>query len=73
MKRWIINVLIALDRLVNALLGGDPRETLSSRMGKARERCPVCYWICRGLHWLDPSHCDDARNDDAGDRAIWRW
>ena len=34
--KWIWNILIAFDRGVNALLGGDPEETLSSRAGKAR-------------------------------------
>lgn len=28
------NILIAIDQLVNTLCGGDPDETLSSRMGK---------------------------------------
>ena len=28
------NVLVAIDQLFNTILGGDPDETLSSRMGK---------------------------------------
>ncbi len=31
MKAWIINILIALDQLANAVLQGAPDETLSSR------------------------------------------
>jgi hypothetical protein len=34
MKRYIWNLLISIDQLFNVLLGGDPDETMSSRMGK---------------------------------------
>lgn len=30
MKRYILNVLIAIDQLVNVLIGGRPDETLSA-------------------------------------------
>lgn len=33
-KRYIWNVLIAIDQFFNTVLGGDPDETMSSRMGK---------------------------------------
>ena len=35
MGSYFKNVLIGIDQLVNALLGGDPDETVSSRVGKA--------------------------------------
>jgi hypothetical protein len=31
----LIRVLIAIDQVVNAMLGGDPRETLSGSAGRA--------------------------------------
>lgn len=34
MKRYIWNLLIAIDQLANAVFGGDPDETISSRLGK---------------------------------------
>lgn len=34
MKKYLYNILIGIDQLVNALLGGDPDETISSRLGK---------------------------------------
>ena len=34
MKWYVWNVLIGLDQFCNAILGGDPDETMSSRMGK---------------------------------------
>ena len=63
-KRWLANVIIAtIDIVPNAILGGAPDETLSSRMGRAKDR-PKGFgpWlsrtICKGLDWLDPGHCD---------------
>ena len=34
MKQYIFNLLIAFDQGVNTIFGGDPDETISSRMGK---------------------------------------
>lgn len=34
MKKYFYNILIGIDQLVNAILGGDPDETISSRLGK---------------------------------------
>lgn len=34
MKKYIFNLLIAFDQGINTLFGGDPDETVSSRMGK---------------------------------------
>lgn len=43
MKRYFWNVLIGIDQLFNAILGGYPDETISSRMGKhlAKQDSPV--------------------------------
>lgn len=32
--RYVYNVLVALDQFGNAMLGGDPDETISGRLGK---------------------------------------
>ncbi|WP_275098073.1 hypothetical protein [Sedimenticola hydrogenitrophicus] len=71
-RRYGWNLLIALDQLVNALLAGDPDETLSSRMGRAVRdgRCRGCYWICRALHRLDPDHCQKSIEHDEGDDEV---
>lgn len=34
MKRYLLNLLIAADQGWNAALGGDPDETISSRVGR---------------------------------------
>lgn len=65
-KQYFWNLLISIDQLGNALLAGNPDETLSSRMGKAVRdgRCIGCYWICRFLHVLDKNHCQKSIEDD---------
>lgn len=72
-KKYLWNNLLAFDRLVNAMLGGDPEETLSSRMGKRVEKgnCPLCYWICTHfLHRIDPNHCQKSIDRDEGEDEI---
>jgi len=68
---YLKNLAIAVDQFANAVLLGDPDETLSSRMGKAiREgRCRLCQPICRLLDRIDPRpghHCLMAIEDDEG-------
>jgi hypothetical protein len=50
--------LIALDRYANGLLGGDSRETVSSRLGKKKSQCRFCNLVCKVLDWFDEGHCD---------------
>lgn len=35
MRRYLWNLFIAWDQSINTLLGGDPDETISSRVGRA--------------------------------------
>ncbi len=58
-RRWFGTVLIALDQLFNAVLGGAPDETISSRLGRHRAR----WWGragCAVLDRLDADHCRKA-------------
>ncbi len=71
--KYILNILIALDCLCNAILFGDPQETISSRIGKMY----YYYGKKRGIGWLvwllnklDPQHCKDAIDWDEGNRNI---
>ena len=75
MKKYIVNILISVDQLVNTLIGGDPDETISSRAGKqvrdnAKKKGGGWYWLCRALHVIDKNHCIDAIENDEGDRQI---
>jgi hypothetical protein len=70
MKKYIWNILIALDDLMNAFLGGDPQETMSSRMGKhlvKHEKCPVCRFLCKLLNRIQKDHCVKAIEMDRGE------
>jgi hypothetical protein len=52
------NILLALDQFGNALIGGDPDETISRRAGRARNRGERWGCIfCKLLEKIDPRHC----------------
>ena len=58
---WLKAVLIALDQLVNALAGGWPDETLSSRCW--RWHLAGKTWPARLVDWLfwwDKDHCRES-------------
>ena len=74
MRSYIINVLYAIDLLVNALCGGAPHQTISARWGESPTKTWLYYCGCRALHWIDKDHCERSRahyekirkvNDDA--------
>lgn len=67
MKQYFWNLLISIDQFFNALFGGDPDETLSSRMGKhARTGCKFCGAVCWMLDKVDKDHCEKAIEYDRG-------
>lgn len=68
--RWIRNILIGIDQLANAILGGDPDETISSRAGKRRTKCQACDLLCRILDRIDPRHCAKSIEHDEGKQAV---
>jgi len=63
--------MILLDQALNTLLGGDPDETLSSRMGKRTDTCAVCRFLCKLLNKIDPRHCKKSIEPDEGTRGLW--
>lgn len=69
-KRYLLNVLIAIDQFFNALIGGDPDETISSRFGK-RPDCWFCRAICRFLSNIHYRHCVLVREDDEGSNGVF--
>lgn len=68
MKRYLWNFLIAVDQLINTILGGVPDETISSRMGKrvVKKNCKVCKVICRILDLFEKDHCIKSIEEDEG-------
>lgn len=60
--RWLTQVLVALDQLANAMLGGFADETLSARayrndspMGKRRWR--IARRVIDAVFFWEPGHC----------------
>jgi hypothetical protein len=62
MKRWFFNVLIAIDQLINTLVGGEPDETLSSAAFRMHEQGKFWGWTMHLINGLffDSAHCANA-------------
>lgn len=64
MARYLKNILVSLDQLLNTLLGGNPDETLSSRAYHLKEK--GIYWpsnLINGLFFLTKDHCEENKED----------
>ena len=73
LKRYIWNNLLAIDQLANALLGGDPDETISSRAGKRlMENDRIAIVLCWFLDFFESDHCHKAIETDEGGDAVFR-
>jgi len=74
MGKYLINVLIGLDQFVNAILAGDPDETISSRIGKTKHRhngvipwrYPLRKVVDYFLESIDENHSIDSIEQDEG-------
>jgi hypothetical protein len=72
--RYSANVIIAMDQLGNALWGGSPDETISSRLGRierhygGRQNIPWYRGGARVLNWaldkIQKDHCVRAVEED---------
>lgn len=79
--RYFYNLFYALDQLANALIGGDPDETISSRVGKCQRgdhgRCiqivmtPIALLINLIFIWQEKNHCINSIEDDEGQRDLF--
>jgi len=72
LRHYISNLFVSVDQLLNTILGGDPDETISSRLGKsyydsrpARILCAVLSYVFR-----EPRHCRKWIEHDEGDDAL---
>lgn len=78
--KYILNILISIDQLGNTLTGGDPDETISSRLGKIKRKYggiipwtkPLARLIDWGLEKIDKNHCIDAIEEDEGTNAVFK-
>ena len=79
MRRYGINILISLDQLGNTAWGGDPDETISSRLGRMSLRHhgvipwwrPVPKFIDWGLDKIDKNHSVDAIEHEEDLKRRW--
>lgn len=75
LKRFFWNVLLGLDQFLSVLTGGDPDETVSSRVGKAAaagsliglalERCLDAVF--------GAGHCRSSIEEDEGGERVARF
>ncbi len=68
--RWYRNILYSLDLMSNALTLGDPREPISSVLGKMRRdgTCKLCMVFCGALSivFIEPNHCINSIHENLG-------
>lgn len=64
---YIKNVLIAIDQLLNAVTGGDPDETISSRVGKRRDAAERFFAaVIDKLFFWQKDHTKESIEPDEG-------
>ena len=76
--KYLLNLLISIDQLGNTIAGGDPDETISSRLGKMKRKYngtipwyrPLSKIVDWGLDKIDPNHSIDAIEEDEGSEAF---
>lgn len=83
-RAYLLNVLVAVDQLANALAFGDPDETISSRLAKARRGDFGPGWraVTAPLRWSvdavarvvfrQARHCEQSVEADEGSRDLLR-
>lgn len=81
LAQYLWNLLISLDQFLNALMGGDPDETVSSRCARilhtfaeSGTRAPW-FWhkLGRILEFLDPGHLKRSLEKDEGFDETFTW
>ena len=71
-KTYMINLGLALSQLLNTLLGGDPDETLSSRVGKRYQSGRLTLWAKLVLWVTGVRHVTEAIEPDEGTKAAYK-
>lgn len=69
--KYLKNVLIGIDQLINALFGGDADETISSRVGKRRDAAErFMAPIVDKLFFWDKDHTKASIEHDEGKDGV---
>lgn len=76
-KRYSLNVLLVASQVASTLLGGDPDESVSSRIGKAQvaKKKWAVNFAAPFVNCLmqEENHCLKAIEPDEGSKQIWDW
>lgn len=75
--KYFLNLFIAGDQALGAMVGYDPDETISSNLGKLEEQPggiprnrPVARLLSKILNKLDKNHCQNAIERDEGKDSL---
>lgn len=79
LKTYFINVLLGLDQFGNTLWGGDPDETISSRIGRIKtanngkvpKYRPLVFILDCFLNSIDENHSIDAIEEGKGKDGLF--
>jgi len=78
-KQYGLNCLIGKDNMFSAQTGGDPDETISSRLGKARKRGSGWGKVANKVDLVakelfnDHNHCNNSIEADEGKDQVTRY
>jgi hypothetical protein len=75
--RYIRNILISLDQLVNTIFGGDPDMTISGRLGRNYKGTRLERFVDWLFRWQKRpgGHCENAawwEKDESGSDSIFK-
>lgn len=77
LRAWLFNIAVAIDVLVNTVVGGSRYETISSRVGKGRNKGQPVHTVVANVVDLlflvlfnDKDHCQNSIQHDRGGNAI---
>lgn len=72
-KKYLVNQARSLDQSLNSLFGGDPDETMSSRLGKSvrDDNFWLAKGICKFLNIFQKDHCKKSINDGDGKDGLF--
>ena len=88
MKKWMktvlqymFNLAVAYDQLMNTYLGGNPDETLSHRISRARGSRPnnialaIAAYVINVLFLCvgETDHIKKSQNRKTGAKEVWDW
>lgn len=66
-KQYFRNILIATDQWINAILGGDPDWTISSRLGRNYKES----WMAKVVDWMFSWQKRDGSKSHVENAAYW--